>query len=416
MTIRWPNFSLSTRRRRSRALASASGGEVPAPARSAMSSANLTASDLAVPAAPPTPNAESGRPGVALRLERVSKHYHSTVAVRDVTLHVARGEFLTLLGPSGSGKTTTLMMIAGFVIPTAGRIYLGERDITLLPPHKRGFGMVFQSYALFPHMTVFDNIAYPLRMRGVGASEIASRVCRALAMVQLEGYEQRRPRQLSGGQQQRVALARALVFNPPVLLMDEPLGALDRKLRERMQLEIKHLQRELGITMVYVTHDQEEALVMSDRVVVMSQGRIEQVGSPDDLYEQPANRFVADFLGESNFLEGRVEQVDDLAATLVTDDGLRVRLALRPGLAAGSAASLALRPERVRIGASDGLANRYEGVVREVIYVGENTRYRVQIGAVTVLTAKRPNLADGPRPSIGEHLTIGWQPEDMVVV
>ena len=374
----------------------------------------MTPADIATnaPGAPPA----AASPDVALRLAQLKKTYHETVAVQEVSLDVHRGEFLTLLGPSGSGKTTTLMMIAGFTLPTSGTISVDGRDITFLPPHKRGFGMVFQSYALFPHMSVFDNIAYPLRMRKMNKGEIADRVERALQMVQLQGYDRRNPRQLSGGQQQRVALARALVFNPPVVLMDEPLGALDRKLRERMQLEIKHLQRDLGLTMVYVTHDQEEALVMSDRVVVMSHGRVEQLGPPDELYERPVNRFVADFLGESNFLEGKVERIAGPYAVVRTTDGLAVEVPTPDGIGPGQQVSLAVRPERIRFATGDDLQNTYEGMVEEVIYVGENTRYRVHVGRDSVLTAKRPNLADSFRPRVGERVRIGWHSEDTVIV
>ena len=232
------------------------------------------------------------------------------VAVDSVSLDIAPGEFLTLLGPSGSGKTTTLMMLAGFEIPSDGEIYVDDTAIAAIPPYKRNIGMVFQNYALFPHMTVGENIAFPLKMRGLSKSEIARMSKEALELVKLPGYEGRYPRQLSGGQQQRIAVARALVFNPRVLLMDEPLGALDKQLRESLQLEIKSLHDQLGVTIVYVTHDQQEALVMSDRIAVMNNGRIEQIGSPVALYDQPQSRFVASFIGESNFLSGRVLSCD----------------------------------------------------------------------------------------------------------
>jgi ABC-type Fe3+/spermidine/putrescine transport system ATPase subunit len=230
-------------------------------------------------------------------LENLTKIFGNVVAVEEIFLEVKRGEFITLLGPSGSGKTTILMMIAGFQIPTSGKIFIEEEMVIYQPPYKRNIGMVFQSYALFPHMTVFDNIAFPLRMRKVKEKEISKSVMRVLDLVELSEYGTRYPKQLSGGQQQRVALARAYVYNPPVLLMDEPLGALDKKLREQMQLEIKHFHESLGVTVIYVTHDQGEALTMSDRVAVMNKGRIEQVGSPTDLYERPSNKFVADFVG-----------------------------------------------------------------------------------------------------------------------
>src|SRR5688572_12513830 len=241
-----------------------------------------------------------------VELVGLSRRFGEVLAVDRLSLRMGSGECVTLLGPSGSGKTTTLMMIAGFVRPTTGEIYLGGQAITRRPPFKRNVGMVFQNYALFPHMTVFENVAFPLRMRRLRRGEIEAKVGQALDLVRLTGYEARYPRQLSGGQQQRVALARALVFNPPVLLMDEPLGALDKKLRQQMQLEIKHLHEQLGITVIYVTHDQEEALVMSDEIVVMRNGRIEQIGTPRGVYDDPRNNFVADFIGEANVLDGTI--------------------------------------------------------------------------------------------------------------
>ena len=241
-----------------------------------------------------------------VRLQNLAKQFGSVTAVDSVSLDISRGEFITLLGPSGSGKTTTLMMVAGFEVPTAGEIYIAGEPMAYKPPYKRDIGMVFQNYALFPHMKVHDNIAFPLNNRKVPKPKTDQKVNAALDLVKLAGFGSRNPKQLSGRQQQRVALARALVFDPSVLLMDEPLGALDKKLREHMQLEIKRIQETLGITVIYVTHDQSEALTMSDRIVVMNEGRIEQVGTPSELYEGPANRFVADFIGESNFLEGEV--------------------------------------------------------------------------------------------------------------
>src|SRR5262249_4250347 len=286
--------------------------------------------------------------GATLELVEVSKTFGPVTAVDGVSLTVPPGEFLTLLGPSGSGKTTTLMMIAGFESATSGEILLGGRPLTRVPPYRRNLGMVFQHYALFPHMTVRDNVAFPLRTRGATRAETDRRVEETLERVHLPGYGARFPAQLSGGQQQRVALARALVYGPPVLLMDEPLGALDKKLREQMQLEIKHIQRELQLTVIYVTHDQEEALAMSDRIVVMRHGRVVQLGPPRDLYERPIDRFVADFIGQSNFLEVTVRSVQDGIATAVTDDGLDVSLVGEAG-AEGTRVTLALRPERVRL-------------------------------------------------------------------
>ena len=261
-------------------------------------------------------------------LEDLTKIFGNVVAVDEISLEVRRGEFITLLGPSGSGKTTILMMIAGFQIPTSGKIFIEDEMVIYQPPFKRNIGMVFQSYALFPHMTVFDNIAFPLRMRKFKEKEISKSVARVLNLVELSDYGARYPKQLSGGQQQRVALARAYVYNPPVLLMDEPLGALDKKLREQMQLEIKHFHESLGITVIYVTHDQGEALTMSDRIAVMNKGRIEQMGSPTDLYERPSNKFVADFIGETNLISakavGKKEEGLELIETLDDTEGLLI--------------------------------------------------------------------------------------------
>ncbi len=291
--------------------------------------------------------------GAPIELRGIVKRYGAMTAVDAVSLAIAAGEFVSFLGPSGSGKTTTLLMIAGFVAPNAGAILLGGADITRLPPYRRNIGMVYQSYALFPHMTVARNIAFPLRMRGMRKAEIRRRTERVLGLVRLEGFEDRLPNQLSGGQQQRVALARALVFEPPLLLMDEPLGALDKKLREELQVEIKRIQREIRSTVVYVTHDQEEALSMSDRVVVMNRGRIEQVGSPSELYERPRTRFVADFLGAANFLEAEIIRRDG-TALLRTRNGTLLEATLPEGAVFGGSALVAIRPERVRLGPRAG--------------------------------------------------------------
>jgi putative spermidine/putrescine transport system ATP-binding protein len=336
------------------------------------------------------------------------------VAVREVSVTIGPGSFFTLLGPSGSGKTTTLMMIAGFVTPTRGEIFVDGRPVAGLPPQKRDLGMVFQSYAVFPHLTVFENVAFPLQVRKVAAAEVRRRVGEALELVRLQGYERRLPRQLSGGEQQRVALARALVFRPRVLLMDEPLGALDKKLRAHMQLELKHLQRHLHVTVVYVTHDQEEALTMADRVAVMRQGGLEQVGAPSELYEAPQNRFVADFLGESNFLEGAV--VGPVAAgryRVRTAGGLELVGVGAAPLAAGQAVTAAVRPEKlapVEAPAAEG--NVAKGVVEELIYAGDATRYRVALGGDGALTVKLPNRLGGRPYAVGEPVTLGWDPAE----
>ena len=354
----------------------------------------------------------------ALELVAVSKSFGAVVAVDGVSLTVPSGEFLTLLGPSGSGKTTTLMMIAGFEAATSGEILLGGRRLTHVPPYRRNLGMVFQHYALFPHMTVHDNVAFPLRTRGVTRAETDRRVAEALGRVRLPGYGARFPAQLSGGQQQRVALARALVYGPPVLLMDEPLGALDKKLREQMQLEIKHLQRELRLTVIYVTHDQEEALTMSDRVAVMRQGRIVQLGPPEDLYERPADQFVADFIGESNFLEVTVRGTTGDVATARTDDGLDVELSAAEAGPEGTRLTLALRPERVRVasgvGASGGCRWR-DGVVDEVVYVGAMRKYQVRV-AGQLLVARLQAGHDVPSFAERDRVAVGWSAADLKVV
>ncbi|MDW8058915.1 MAG: ABC transporter ATP-binding protein [Thermomicrobium sp.] len=351
--------------------------------------------------------------GARLQLIELTKVYGEVVAADRVTLDIAPGEFVTLLGPSGSGKTTTLMMVAGFVIPTSGQILVNGEDIAYKPPHKRNIGMVFQNYALFPHMTVGENIAFPLKMRKWRRDEIERAVKEALQLVRLPGFEERYPRQLSGGQQQRVALARALVFRPPVLLMDEPLGALDKKLREEMQLEIKHIQESLNITTIYVTHDQEEALTMSDRIAVMRDGRIEQVGTPRELYERPANEFVANFIGESNLLTGRLERREG-RCFLVTDDGWRIAVSDTEG-ASGERLTIALRPERIVIAEERG-ENRVEGTIEEIIYVGEATKFRVRVARERFLTVKQPSRLETMRWQRGDRVTVSWRAEDAVVL
>jgi spermidine/putrescine ABC transporter ATP-binding subunit len=361
----------------------------------------------------------------ALELVCVSKTFGPVLAVDGISLTVAPGEFLTLLGPSGSGKTTTLMMIAGFESATAGEILLGGRPLTRVPPYRRNLGMVFQHYALFPHMTVHDNVAFPLRTRGATRAETDRRVEEALDRVHLPGYGTRFPAQLSGGQQQRVALARALVYRPPVLLMDEPLGALDKKLREQMQLEIKHIQRELQLTVIYVTHDQEEALTMSDRIVVMRHGRVVQLGPPEDLYERPTDRFVADFIGQSNFLEVTVQSVQDGIATAVTDDGLDVSLPVGEAGAEGTRVTLALRPERVRLapaGAPTGAAapdpgayRWWDGVIEEVVYIGATWKYQVRLRG-QVLVVQQQAGADVAGLRAGERVDVGWSMADLRAV
>jgi spermidine/putrescine transport system ATP-binding protein len=349
-----------------------------------------------------------------VRVERVTKRFGSVTAVDDVSFEVAGGEFFSLLGPSGCGKTTTLRMLAGFEVPSQGRIYLEGKDATNTPPYKRATNLVFQNYALFPHMTVEQNVAFGPERRRLPRAEVRERVREALATVRLEGMADRYPRELSGGQQQRVALARALANRPAVLLLDEPLGALDLKLREEMQLELKRIQREVGICFVYVTHDQGEALTMSDRVAVMNQGRIEQIGSPEEVYERPATRFVAGFIGTANLLPCTVEVAGDLA-TVLLEDGRRVPAIAAPGCAVGARALLMLRPERLRIatGAEPEGAAHLRGRVTEAVFQGTALRYQVQVGdrGVVVLAP-----VGGERPQVGDEVWLSWDARDGYVL
>ncbi len=348
------------------------------------------------------------------RLRGIEKTFDGEqLVVKGVDLDIRRGEFLTLLGPSGSGKTTILMMLAGFETPTHGEIVIDGRPVGNLPPHKRDIGIVFQNYALFPHMTVSDNLAFPLEVRKRPRAEISAKVDRALAIVRLGGLGQRRPNQLSGGQQQRVALARALVFEPKLVLMDEPLGALDKQLREQMQIEIKHIHAQLGVTFVYVTHDQSEALTMSDRVAVMSNGLIEQLDTPERVYEAPTNAFVAHFIGENNRLPGRI--VEAVGATCVVEvaGGWRIRaLAVGRG-GVGAPSTVSLRPERVRLG-DDALdcANRFDAEVRELIYLGDHTRLRLAACGQDEFILKLAHTKGPPHVRPGDRVTIGFAAED----
>ena len=362
-------------------------------------------------AAPMTSPAATAEPFV--RFTDVEKTYDGeSLVVKSLSLDVRRGEFLTLLGPSGSGKTTTLMMVAGFESPTRGDILLDGVSIKGLPPHKRGIGMVFQDYALFPHMTVQQNLAFPLEVRKNTKADIDARVERVLDMVQLGGFAHRRPGQLSGGQKQRVALARALVFEPSLVLMDEPLGALDRQLREAMQYEIKHIHASLGVTVIYVTHDQGEALTMSDRIAVFDQGIIQQLATPDQLYERPENAFVAQFIGENNRLSGRVLAVDDGICTVEIAGGTVRALAVNMA-GVGSTTTLSLRPERVTLNPRNGtLVNQFDGVVRELIYLGDHIRTRIAVCGHENFVVKVPNAADHEGIAVGEHVRVGWRPED----
>jgi spermidine/putrescine transport system ATP-binding protein len=341
-----------------------------------------------------------------VRIENVTKRFQDVVAVDDLTLAVESGKFYALLGPSGCGKTTTLRMIGGFEEPSEGTIYLGERAVTGLPPHKRDVNTVFQSYALFPHLTVFENVAFGLRRKGVKRGQLTGQVEEMLRIVGLAGYGTRRPKQLSGGQQQRVALARALVNRPRVLLLDEPLGALDLKLRKEMQLELKRIQHEMGFTFVHVTHDQEEAMTMADWIVVMNRGRIEQLGEPADLYEHPRTAFVASFLGVSNMLPGTVAGPD----TVQLDSGPLLRVA--PSVLDGHTGAIAvgIRPEKLKIGG--GEENRLAGEIFERAYVGVSTQYVVKtpVGEICVYVQGAGSHAPG------EQLELSFAPESTFVV
>jgi spermidine/putrescine transport system ATP-binding protein len=358
----------------------------------------------------------------SVELRNVTKRFSSgrgaeTVnAVRDANLAIRRGEFFTLLGPSGCGKTTTLRLIAGFEQPTSGEVLIDGREMSRVPPNRRPVNTVFQNYALFPHMNVAKNVGYGLTVRRVPRAERARRVAQALSLVQLDEVAHRKPSQLSGGQQQRVALARALVNEPALLLLDEPLGALDLKLRKAMQLELKQLQEKVGITFVYVTHDQEEALTMSDRIAVMNEGLILQLGDPVTLYEQPANRFVADFIGESNFLHATVVAVQETTAELnVGGQRVRASTGAEP-LAPGQEVWITLRPEKAVLASRDvaGLAGR----VREKVYIGTDTRYLVEVASGEMAIVRVQNAPGSDRPVFrrGDEVTVCWDAQDARVV
>jgi spermidine/putrescine ABC transporter ATP-binding subunit len=359
----------------------------------------------------------AGGHGASVSLAGLEKRYDRVAAVAGVSLDILSGEFLTLLGPSGSGKTSTLMMIAGFETPTAGDIAIDGESVLGKPPYRRNIGMVFQSYALFPHLTVAENIGFPLKQRGVAKPERAKLVGEALELVHLAGYGGRYPRQLSGGQQQRVALARAIVFKPRLLLMDEPLGALDKQLRENLQLEMRRLHADLGITFIYVTHDQEEALTMSDRIAVMNNGLIAQVGSPEDLYDRPCDRFVAGFIGESNFLPAIVRGVE--GNVVVADcEGSVVRAVCPSPLASGQKVTLTTRPERLRFASGDASVdvNRMSVVVTEAVFAGERCRYMLRAADGSTMVLKDPSSAAIRRRAVGEQAEIAWSVADTILV
>jgi spermidine/putrescine transport system ATP-binding protein len=360
-------------------------------------------------------------PEVDVRLEEVTKRFGDVSAVDVLTLDINRGEFFSLLGPSGCGKTTTLRMIGGFEEPTFGRIELGGVDVTEVPPYRRNVNTVFQSYALFPHLSVFDNVAFGLRRKKVDKGDIAKRVRQTLRLVDLPGFESRRPRQLSGGQQQRVALARALVNEPKLLLLDEPLGALDLKLRKQMQLELKRIQAEVGITFLYVTHDQEEAMTMSDRLAVMRHGRIDQIGVPEDVYERPATEFVAGFLGASNLLDGEVKERRGDRTTILLAEGSAV-VAVHTGddVAPGSQVRVGVRPEKIRLATEDEETadgwNSIGGTLRMVTYVGVSHQYTIDGPEDRTLTVYEQNLGAGVVPAPGQPVRLLWRPEHTFVV
>ena len=361
-------------------------------------------------------------PVVDVRLVDVTKRFGDAVAVDHINLEVNDGEFFSLLGPSGCGKTTTLRMIGGFEEPTSGLIELQGKDVTWLPPYQRNVNTVFQSYALFPHLTIYENVAFGLRRKKVRDSEIKSRVTEMLQLVELPGYERRKPTQISGGQAQRVALARALINRPAVLLLDEPLGALDLKLRRQMQVELKRIQQEVGITFIYVTHDQEEAMTMSDRIAVMNKGRYEQLGDPESLYERPTTRFVAGFLGVSNLLPGTVEGTDDKYATIRLADDSRVR-APRGLVNDRGRLAVGIRPEKIRLREPDDPTpagqNELHGVVRDASYLGVSTQYQVVARGGIRLTVYEQNVERATRAELwtrGEAVRLTWSPDHSFVV
>jgi spermidine/putrescine transport system ATP-binding protein len=365
---------------------------------------------------PPREVEDAGRDvkrAVAVELSAVTKRFGEFVAVGDLTLDIYEGEFFSLLGPSGCGKTTTLRMIAGFEEPTEGSISVGGDPMRGVPPYRRPVNTVFQSYAIFPHLNVFDNVAFGLRRSGVKGEELHKRVTDACEMVQLSGFEKRKPSMLSGGQQQRVALARALVNRPEVLLLDEPLGALDLKLRKEMQLYLKNLQHEVGITFIYVTHDQEEALTMSDRIAVINEGRVQQVADPPTLYEHPKNRFVADFIGQTNVFSGTVESVSDGRVTLLTASGEKVE-ATAHEVEVGEEAHAAVRPEKIRFG-NEG-DNVSTARIRQIVYLGVSTQYIAELPDGQELVLYQQNIREENHPEVGEEVSVAWDARNCLVL
>jgi putative spermidine/putrescine transport system ATP-binding protein len=360
-----------------------------------------------------TPSEAPAGQGATLEYAGVAKHYGNLTALHPTDLKIAAGEFFALIGPSGSGKTTLLGVTAGFVAPDTGQVLVNGRDIVGQPPYRRDVGMVFQNYALFPHMTVAQNVGFPLRMRRMAKPQISERVRDALAMVRLDGFAERMPAQLSGGQQQRVALARAAIYRPGLLLMDEPLGALDKNLREEMQDEIRRLQRELGATVLYVTHDQQEASTMADRIAILRGGRIEQIGPPRAVYERPTNRFVASFLGEANLLT--------IAASVTTPSGAELRTACGLQIAADSQAAagsvLCLRPENIRLGeAASGCDNCMRATVLDAVHIAGSIRYRLELPGGSVVLARSPARLGDPSWPAGGQVQLGWRVMDAAIL
>jgi len=352
--------------------------------------------------------------GAQVEVRSLAKHFGQVRAVDDLSFTAESGSFVTVLGPSGSGKTTTLNIIAGFDSPTAGEVLLDSKPITHMPTYKRNIGMVFQNYALFPHMTVAQNIAYPLQMRRIGKSQIEEMVGDALQMVQLEGLGERYPKQLSGGQQQRVAIARALVFKPPLLLMDEPLGALDKKLRERMQIEIKRIQNRIGITVIYVTHDQEEALVMSDQIIILKNGCLQQVGSPTEIYDKPQNLFVADFIGETNLFEAEIRQENGQFVIEYNELGTKLILPSEKRFSAGKR-YVSIRPEMLWLVDKAKDHTGIEGQIEEFIYIGESTKYIVKVLDKQVVV-RQPKRTDKGVFQRGDRVIVQFNIADMVFI
>ncbi|OYR32505.1 MULTISPECIES: ABC transporter ATP-binding protein [Brucella] len=348
-----------------------------------------------------------------IHFDQVSKAFGMMTVVDNLDLSIGKGEFVSMLGPSGSGKTTLLMMLAGFENPTSGAIAVGGRRVDALPPHKRNMGVVFQNYALFPHMSVADNVGFPLKMRGLSKAEIVERVTKALDMVQLGAFHERRPIQLSGGQQQRVALARALVFEPEVVLMDEPLGALDKKLREQMQMDIRDIHHRLGLTIVFVTHDQTEALTMSDRIAIFNHGKIEQIGEPSEIYDRPKTQFVAEFIGETNLVSGTVASSSNGIVDVTLDDGQTIKVASTAGLEPRSTINVSVRPERIELGQSGAAKNQLKVTVADIVYHGDHLQVQVDAGNRSfVVKATRTAIT----PKIGQEVIASFAPEQCWVV